>query len=85
MFELGFDPRCLQYGIVKRRREVGVDERIGGLDCKRLVGLQGGENTYIRRESTVGIFPTERRDMSVAARIFGDGAVAKDLPEIVLA
>ena len=83
MFELGLDPRRLQYGIVKRRREVGVDERIGDLDCKRLVGLQGGED--IRRESTVGIFPTERRDMSMAARIFGDGAVAKDLPDIVIA
>ena len=83
MFELGLDPRRLQYCIVKRRREVGVDKRIGGLDCKRFVGLQGGED--IRGESTVGIFPTERRDMSMAARISGDGAVAKDLPDIVFA
>ena len=83
MFELGLDSHRLQNGIVKRRREVGVDKRIGDLDCKRFVGLQGGED--IRRESTVGVFPTERGDMSMAARIFGDGAVAKDFPDIVFA
>ena len=83
MFELGFDPHRLQNGIVKRRREVGINKRIGDLDRKRLIGLQGGED--IRRESTVGVFPTERGDMSMAARIFGDGACAKDLPDTVFA
>ena len=79
----GFDAHGLEDLALERRREVGVDERMGDLPREVLVGLECSVDGL--GEAPVDVVLKQRFSVGVSARCHGDAFFALDVPYAVIA